>query len=641
MNGEQSQLNRKRKHSGDDVEEFDEIVINAGEGLMMILHSNGHLELKATKDKHYPDIHANCYAPAELKDVKLLHGGGSGSAVFGGYHPDLESIVMKHAGPKDANEVFSLAQISRELANRGENDASAANSMQSRIPRFTMAYISCYHVRHRKDEPWNSLRTVSYSSFGTRLSFGRSVSFGSNNSDTSTSCIPVLQNVVDYNGGDLNCGDESIQHKPRRLIISNRPSGNGEQIYVDSTTIYFNLPYTKTEDGVRVIEEGESFLNLFSKVLIKELESHSWKFTIAQRLIGGANPQNGADIFTSGRLHGPLLDKLLAEFSNVMKDLDCLVLPGERQGHYDEILSEMQIVRDIEDVRGVSNQLDSFTGNAIRKNFHPVHGRLPRLRMIGEEFRGGDLALLDPERVPAFFLGKLLKPGYEACNVFPGITPISSALDSIGTTASWMSILEQATQFEADDKVVVERIWTCGLTDAGLHNTFLSMERGLEVFDLGEPSLKPRPAFLTKFLMSFFHTLGMESDTNGSWKNRFVVETENDQARALSLTPETRKMLDYCYSSFEKTIEHFMKIIFRNDNRVKRLLLTYVVLQLLSDASFCLQRWESKGGGTKRYGESLKQPLEKWLWRSIWDLFISSCVYTKYLGGPSCTKRSR
>ena len=43
---------------------------------------------------------------------------GSGVTVFGGYHPLLGSLVMKHGGNKDLIELVSLAQIDRELSTR-------------------------------------------------------------------------------------------------------------------------------------------------------------------------------------------------------------------------------------------------------------------------------------------------------------------------------------------------------------------------------------------------------------------------------------------------------------------------------------------------------------------------------------------
>jgi len=163
-----------------------------------------------------------------------------------------------------------------------------------------------------------------------------------------------------------------------------------------------------------------------------------------------------------------------------------------------------------------------------------------------------------------------------------------------------------------------------------LHNTFLSEERGLEIFDLGEPTLEPRPGFLTKFLMSFWHTLGMESDGKGSWKVRFLV-VRKDGDECLSLTAETKEKIPYIRQVFTETVDHFIENIFNGDEHVRRLLLKYVVLQLLSDSSFCLRRWESKGGGAERYGDRLEYPMEKWLWRSLWDQYIACYVYDNLL----------
>jgi hypothetical protein len=130
--------------------------------------------------------------------------------------------------------------------------------------------------------------------------------------------------------------------------------------------------------------------------------------------------------------------------------------------------------------------------------------------------------------------------------------------------------------------------------------------------------------------MSFFHILGMEDDGNGAWKNRFDV-IQLDGTEYLALNAETQEKIPYLYRVFNVTLDHFIVHLFHNDLTVRVLILKYVVLQLLSDASFCLQRWESKGGGAKRYGERIHDRLEKWLWRSLWDCYIATYVYSKLL----------
>lgn len=79
--------------------------------------------------------------------------------------------------------------------------------------------------------------------------------------------------------------------------------------------------------------------------------------------------------------------------------------------------------------------------------------------------------------------------------------------------------------------------------------------------------------------------------------------------------------------SFKEVLDRIMEELFDNDTNIKRLLLKYVVLQLLSDASFCLDRWHQKGGGMKSFR---KQKLEKWLWRCLWDNYIAADVVATY-----------
>lgn len=131
----------------------------------------------------------------------------------------------------------------------------------------------------------------------------------------------------------------------------------------------------------------------------------------------------------------------------------------------------------------------------------------------------------------------------------------------------------------------------------------------------------PIPAFMTKFLMSFFHTLGMEDNGEGNWVQRFVVV-----GNKLALTTETAEILPKVYECFHTVLDSLVKNIFDSDLKVRRLLLRYVVIQLLSDAAFCLDRWRSKGGGHEKRGEEFDRKLEKWLWRALWDYYISTDV---------------
>ena len=177
------------------------------------------------------------------------------------------------------------------------------------------------------------------------------------------------------------------------------------------------------------------------------------------------------------------------------------------------------------------------------------------------------------------------------------------------------------------------RIWTCGITDGGLHNMFLSDKSrqsyddddgddvGLWFFDLGTPSLEPIPAFLTKFLMSFLHVLGMEEDENGKWIVRFE---QDDDLGKLRLTKQTERLIPQVMHAFNTTMDRLIEEFFptKNDNgdqtestsSIRVLLLRYVVTQLLSDAAFCIEKWRIKGGGDMMRS-SHQYDLEKWLWR--------------------------
>jgi len=256
----------------------------------------------------------------------------------------------------------------------------------------------------------------------------------------------------------------------------------------------------------------------------------------------------------------------------------------------------------------------------IRKNFHSDFGRFHRLLNIARQFRAGSLVLTKEEELPAHFLGLLLQSNARMSSAFQGSSsdnpfimyPQGLFVDN------WRFILEEAIALQG--KAALHRLWNGGLADAGLHNLFLASDR-VWLFDISDPTLQTLPAFLTKFLFSFFHNLGMVNDpATGRWVCRFVPS-----GGRLALTHETEALLPKIYSAFNITLDRFIQVLFHGEETVRHLLLKYVVLQLSSDASFCLERWTIKGGGKSRDNNHNKR-IEHWLWRALWDIYIAMDV---------------
>lgn len=595
-------------------------------GLLVQLESaTGSVVLSSEFDERYKHIHPNCYAPKSLCDVYLLAGGGSGTAVFHGHHPTLGSMVMKHGGPRDMQEVFSLSVISRELQERGlirETVRAAAERMKRRIPEFVMVYMSPFHMRDRSREMWCCIRSLDDV---TSSCPGQSEDSDTDESDDDESVGPEQDRC------GSNTADSDREFEERKKYIRRIRLMEGDEVELG---VYFNwvsleVPECTREN--RTIENGHTFLSELLEELVDEQKEQKWKFTVAQKMIGGPTAENGATILTSGKLKDGLLARLIEDFTCVVRDLRKVTLPEETEG-LEIVRTELEDIRKSKDISAVSKTADAFVGSAIRKNFAPQTGRLARLREFGERFRMKSFILVENEEIPAHFLGQVLAPCAKLDSVFVERPARVSALDQMEN--SWLDLLEHATMFE--NRSATDRVWTCGLTDAGLHNLFLCSQRGVELFDLGEPQLSPQPAFLTKFFMSFFHAFGMEEDSNGSWVRRFKVV-----GGRLSLTDKTGELIPYCYDAFTTTMDNFITEIFDDDERVQDLLAKYVVLQLLSDCAFCLMRWEEKGGGKKRFGARASEGMEKWLWRSLWDFYIACHVHQKLLvDGTDSLKQS-
>jgi hypothetical protein len=609
----------------------DELVPVSPECGAMIRLKGNRVTLDLVPDGYYPNVHPNCHAPAALHNVRVLAGGGSGTTVFGGEHSELHSIVMKHGSSKDTEEVMSLLIVSEELNHRGEINQEATAFLRERIPEFVMIYLSSYHVRNRGLELWTSVK---------KLCSGASllkdcVKMFSDSGDCGSSETSSVNSASEPRTKNVNLNLESAlessrthismlpedhsksMHTTRRLL----QVGKGEKFdfQIHKNEVNFYIPGLE-HDGT--IPGGVENLKRLSKILSREQKKNMWKVTLAQKTIGGPTSENGAFSMTSGKLKGSLRKKLIDEFTQVMKVLQKITFPKELKG-LASVKAELVELKKSKDVSTVSNEVNAFVGSCIIKNFGR-DGRIPQLRRLGERFRDRDatLHLEEPEKIPAALLGLILKRGASFGEVFAEAPCSICAIDVFED--NWLEIIELATSFETPS--ATNYVWTCGLTDAGLHNCFISEERGLELFDLGRPELMPLPAFLTKFLMSFFHVFGMEDDplTNEQvWVNRFKYVDGK-----LQLRDETKAMIPYIYDAFTEATDHFIKHVFDGDASVRGLLIKYTVLQLVSDASFCLGNWQKKGGGSEIRE---REGIEKWLWRSLWDLYIASHLFDTLL----------
>ncbi len=583
---------------------------------LMISIENGQCQFDLVPDANYPEIHPHVYAPANITDMRVLYGGGSGVAVFGGHSPNLGDIVMKHGGYKDALELFALATISEELKRRGKKlgHISAANNMQERLPSFKMIYMSPYHIMERTQELVGILK-----------SFVRNWSL---TTVPSTNSIPAdleLSKVAKF-----------IQHKQPQLDVGMRirifegEEQDSTSFVVDTKSNLQSLSIVLpagssdylTTKCIRI--RGRAYESLKSVVqgLTPIMTSRMFKFTLAQKTIGGTHPKTGNQWLYEGKLSGAILKNLMDQMILVIRDLQRLTLPDEVNAIS---LIRKEVERFEKDEGGlrandISDTADAFVGNAIKKNFHPEKGRQRFLREICAQFREESLILIPEEELPAKHLGMLLRSGALMSDTFLN-TPMEPTVLQLHPHF-WRNILRRAVESRNGmSKTALRRIWTCGLTDAGIHNLFVS-ETELYLFDLGEPQLMSLPGFLTKFLFSFFHTLGMEDDGNGTWVRRFVVVGDK-----LALTNKTLELLPRAYSAFEECLDRIIDELLDGDRHMRWLLLEYITMQLLSDTAFCLQKWRVKGGGKKREGNH-QHHQEKWLWRALWDIYVAFDINT-------------
>ncbi|GKY92726.1 hypothetical protein MPSEU_000242600 [Mayamaea pseudoterrestris] len=590
------------------------IHIPVDNGILIVLEGDASVHIETAVDAHFPNIHPNCYAPAGLTDVDLLKGGGSGTAVFSGQDPQFGSLVLKHAGPKDTLEVFSLVKIADELIQRRSFAPDASAFLKQRIPEFQYAYLSPVHLRDRKKERWMTIRkNLRYlithlsrlSSAPSNASLASTESTTSLSSDTnddndvgSTNVAgdaPVLRLAESKYGGlsfpelEPRLSLSADKSKLRSLLIRPIPESCETTVpafIIANGCVDICVPGLRKDGSVR---HGVSFLDAFAKEFSMQQHKNRWKVTLAQKTIGGPTSENGAVVMTSGRLKGPLLKTLIKEFTKVMQSLKEVTNDHERHILH-ELRTELSGIRESMDVTTVSKELDAYVGGCILKNYHPREGRFIKLRKYGKLFRekADNLFLSDDEVPPARLLGLMLERGSDIGRVFVEPPPGQCCALDIAED-HWLTVIEYAAALD-DVPAATECIWTCGLTDAGLHNCFISDDRGLELFDLGEPKLIPQPAFLTKFLMSIFHVYGMEDNSEKAggtgWVHRFHIAKDG----RLELEKGMQVKIDYMFQVYQDATDSFVATLFNGQEKVRRLLASYAVLQLLSDAGFCLNR---------------------------------------------------
>lgn len=642
-----------------------------GQGLLLVLDQWGAGCIEFAENAQASHIHPNVQLPQSVRSPVTLSGGGSGVTIIGASDDRFGDVVIKHGSSKDTAELFALATVAEELRRRENNlsvesDPSvrlAAADMRSRLPTFRYVYISPKHLREvsrvakprgdkfRYQSAWlNRAQTKMVSGQrdgkATKTTLIRRGSMALPDLGLSTLLGGLIEKKRAASGatylglgltdseGDLVEMAKNFNREPpqvvragRDLRLRSRKDGEDAEDCIEITddmfTVVVDLEINRKCDDPRNLFKtkpgaGFDYFQRLMGELTREQEKNMWKFTLAQARIGGAKQVTASSILAKGNLHGDTLKTLIDEFMLVIRNLQCLTWPQEMQA-VDEVRKELSAVRDQAEPpqpSDISKLADSFVGFAIKKNFDRQNGRFRKLRGMGYLFRSGSLVHAEAEACPARLLGTLLKSGSRMEQVFAEGPTGLTAFDRY--SSSWLDLLELAVNLPSSCTAC---IWTCGLTDSGLHNLFLDSER-IWLFDLGEPSLMPLPAFLTKFLMSFFHTLGMEDADDGGWVNRFEL-TADDKLRP---TSETAALLDNACEAFRQTLQRFVVDVFGSDPYVCDLLVRYTVLQLLSDAAFCLNVWEVKGGGIDRTRDV---PLQKWLWRTLWDLYVSSLVANK------------
>jgi hypothetical protein len=506
--------------------------------------------------------------------VKKISGARVGSIFKGTYErdsaPNLDEIGVSTDESSSNTDSLAMASSCHALSSMQKTGESgdcdgelqaieierAMEDMKQRIPAFRMLYISPMHLRERRGELVNrTFRQAGYTS---------SVVHSFDGDDA------LASSMTGYvtNGNDLR---SSIRKQGRSICLfgSAQAACSSVRVHSAHVDLCFGGSYRVIkEDGAVAAanesvcndqsthscpnpddEENDGYTSLMSFVnqLYHHMTYNNWKLTLSQQTIGKStdDPTKSAptasSLLAQGKLKGPLLQHLMDEEINVIRNLQILTMPDEVdvldgvRMEYESIKARMNSPEGHKvTAADVSTIADNFVGKAIIKNFHPVTGRFVLLRQFGIDLRDGKIHLKPKEVVPATHLEKILNGCFGTDAGKTEITRRRSSLEDvfgfdfldeeeeenyhktperedplrdplrgnplyIHGLDQWQPLLELALSIKNPN--ATSRIWTCGLTDGGLHNLFLDEEQ-IWLFDLGEPTLETIPGFLTKFLMS-------------------------------------------------------------------------------------------------------------------------------------------
>jgi hypothetical protein len=245
----------------------------------------------------------------------------------------------------------ALVKIARELERRNSPLASA--DMNSRLPDFRMIYISPHHLCERSGGLWSRLRKLTKEFSMTRNSFSPPSLLSGVIANQKKLLSDVIANQKnDAEGDEDGDGDPdgissvlSSNARSIRIFSSKKKEvkvcplshsvdmilGSGDEITAETDR---SLQYGATGNGY-------DYLKIFVDALAATQEKWFWKLTLAQKTIGGASPRTASSFLAEGELNGALLDTLLSEFLQVLRNLQSLTLP-EEENVVDQVRAELR-----------------------------------------------------------------------------------------------------------------------------------------------------------------------------------------------------------------------------------------------------------------------------------------------------------
>eukprot|EP00929_Paragymnodinium_shiwhaense_P009663 TRINITY_DN113916_c0_g1_i1.p1 TRINITY_DN113916_c0_g1~~TRINITY_DN113916_c0_g1_i1.p1 ORF type:complete len:723 (+),score=210.83 TRINITY_DN113916_c0_g1_i1:51-2219(+) len=598
--------------------------------------------------------------PNILQSIMPIHSAG-GNPVFMADNQETKTpVIVKWGDAEDTEDIFALANLSHQLNQRmamKEDDDSPAEGKEAKAPEKSEGEGKAAEGKTGKEGAASLLeKSGPAEDENTADSEGsEGESGGDTKKDDKKAAGKEAAKKKDGKKGDAHAAGVKMKKRMPAFNFIFAPAPGGVRKCGPRPTANVQYVGAQTGDKLEISpgqsDNGYNALKNLMFGLVETQKTYALKFAVGRTKVGDAHAKSAGRMLSEGELNAdsPGLSALVSSYMEVIKDLQALTSKKEKKLPR-SINGDIAGLKTREEFLAVMPETDAYSGHNINKNYDPNTGRLPFADVFGSELRAGMICVSQSELKPAVYLAHLLQMDTSLEMIFSKLAG-KTALNVYSEPNVLQGMLRQALEVNGAGR---DRMWNAGIGDGSIHNVILSTaSKKIWFYDMGKPYIVSGPAFAAKFLSSFFIDIGMEAGDGGVWLNRFhepkgtYKTVLQPPSEPLNLTAKGELALMRANASFSQALSTFTKDVFGDESAVCELMVRYVILDILSDASFVLARWKQKKTGTdgslspcKLGGKLAKTDKEcnaQWLWRALFNYYVASSVAQ----GNYCTNAAK